>query len=395
MKLVTKDSKGKIRVIFIDLIENKADASYTITRQSGLLSGKHTTQPKINITSGKAKRSVVKQAILQFNSEVKKLKDKGYKEVEDSLSEEEINKLLGDNKTDPSGNFKPMLAKALKDCDPKKIDNKLWYISRKLNGIRCNILRNEDGTLRSVGRGASTYDVAISHILQNEKLIKFFEAHPNIILDGECYHHGTLLQEISGKIRQESECMPMLEFYLYDIVDPTLTFKERLAVLSQIESELELFFLPVRTWEEGELKMQIVPQEEVNNLKEIKSKHDQFVTEGFEGAVIRDPKCKYICGGRNLSMVKVKEYLDDCFTVVGIQQGLRKYDDMVFILKTKSGQFFHAKPFGNRELKVEYTDNFEQKYKGHIGECKFFEYSSDGIPCQPNFIAFRFDLENK
>lgn len=394
MKLVTKDTKGKIRLIIINLNTNKENEDYSILRQSGIWGGKMITQPEINITAGKAKRTVKEQADLQFNSEVKKLKDKGYKEVEDNATLEAVELSLKDyKKTDPSGNLKPMLAKAFKDCDPKKIDNKDWYISRKLNGVRCNILLGQDGKLHSVGRGASTYDIAIQHILENKRLIDFFTSNPTLILDGECYHHGISLQDISGKMRQEKEQIPELEFYLYDIVDPEKTFSERLVILNKIEKDLDLYFLPSREWKEDELKIQIVPQEIVKNIPEIKKKHDEFVLEGFEGAVIRDPKCKYLCGGRNLAMVKVKEYLDDCFTVVGIQQGLRKYDDMVFILKTVDGQFFHAKPLGSRDVKVDYTDNFETLYKGHIGECKFFEYSESGIPCQPNFIAFRFDLE--
>lgn len=392
MKLVTRDSKNKIRVIYISLIEDIKDVSYTIKRSSGLLEGKLIIQPDIKITKGKVKRTVFQQAELQFNSEVKKLKDKGYKEISVNISVEEIDKFLGQNKTDSDGNYKPMLAKALKDCDQSKIDNKQWYISRKINGLRCTICK-QNGVLHAFGRGSSTYDTAISHILNHPKLIEFFDKNPTIILDGECYKHGIYLQEISGKMRQESEPIPELEFYLYDIVDPSKKFTERLKLLQQIEKDLDLYFLPDRKWNDDDLKIQIVPQELVNNLNEINAKHDQFVSEGFEGAVIRDPISLYVCGGRNLSMVKVKRYLDDCFMVVGIQQGLRQYDDMVFVLKTKDNLYFNAKPMGSRELKIDYTDNFETKYKNHIGECKFFEYSKENIPCQPTFITFRFDLE--
>ena len=67
---------------------------------------------------------------------------------------------------------------------------------------------------------------------------------------------------------------------------------------------------------------------------------------------------------------------------------------MVFILETEEGKQFKAKPFGDRNQKMEYTDNFEKLYKGHLGDVKYFYYSDDNIPLQPSFIAFRFDLEN-
>ena len=40
------------------------------------------------------------------------------------------------------------------------------------------------------------------------------------------------------------------------------------------------------------------------------------------------------------------------------------------------------------QVQREYAD----KYKGHIGECKFFYYSDDGVPLQPAFKCFRIDL---
>ena len=58
MKLVTRDSKNKIRVIYISLIEDIKDVSYTIKRSSGLLEGKLIIQPDIKITKGKVKRTV-------------------------------------------------------------------------------------------------------------------------------------------------------------------------------------------------------------------------------------------------------------------------------------------------------------------------------------------------
>ena len=80
------------------------------------------------------------------------------------------------------------------------------------------------------------------------------------------------------------------------------------------------------------------------------------------------------------------------FIVTGIEPGLRGSEDMVFILETKDGKQFKAKPLGDRSVKQEYWNNFEIKYKGLIGECKFFYYSDDGVPLQPAFKCFRFDL---
>ena len=120
--------------------------------------------------------------------------------------------------------------------------------------------------------------------------------------------------------------------------------------------------------------------------------HNQYVSEGWEGLVIRDPDALYRPNGRTNDMIKIKIYKDDCFRVIGKEAGLRGSEDMVFIMEMPDGRTFKAKPFGDREQKEEYWNNFETHYKGHIGECKFFYYSDDGIPLQPAFKAFRDDL---
>ena len=66
---------------------------------------------------------------------------------------------------------------------------------------------------------------------------------------------------------------------------------------------------------------------------------------------------------------------------------------MTFTCELEDGRTFEAMPVGNREIKAEYVENFEAKYKGHKAECTFFNYSDDGIPTQPKLRIFRFDLE--
>ena len=136
----------------------------------------------------------------------------------------------------------------------------------------------------------------------------------------------------------------------------------------------------------------MVPQEKVSGFDNIMKLHNNYVEEGFEGVVIRNPESEYGFGKRTNSMIKIKKYRDDCFLVTGILPGLRGSEDMVFICQTEDGKEFKAKPLGDRLQKEEYWNNFESKYKGKIGECKFFYYSDEGTPLQPAFKAFRYDL---
>lgn len=400
--LVSKDSKGKIRVVEISYEGNEATRIYTIYRYTGQFEGKMTKQPEIIVDRGKATRNIHEQVELQFNALVKGYKDKGYIELEneiDNYSSEELYKLFGDAPAGTNGVVKPMLAKQVDKVTKTDIFNKKWIASRKIDGLRCIIYLGDDGKLHTSSRGATNYDSAMFEILTHPALIKLFKNNKGLMLDGECYHHGYTLQQINSIARTQkvAKDLEVLQFYWYDIVDLNNPFKSRLAKMKSIAEELkeygsEISWEPDRMFKENELRIQFVPQVEVSGWDNMMKLHNEYVSEGWEGLVIRDPERPYKPNGRTNDMIKIKVYKDDCFKVVGKEAGLRGSEDMVFIMQMPDGRTFKAKPFGDREQKQEYWINFEEKYNGHIGECKFFYYSDDGIPLQPAFKAFRDDL---
>ena len=400
--LISKDSKGKIRVVEIFYEGDETTRIYTIYRYTGQFEGKLTTQPKIIVDKGKATRNIHEQVELQFNALVKGYKDKGYIELEneiDNYNSEELYQLLGESPTGSNGVVKPMLAKQADKVTKTTIFNKTWIASRKIDGLRCIIYLGDDDKLHTSSRGATNYDSAMFEILTHPALIKLFKNNKGLMLDGECYHHGYTLQQINSIARTQkvAKDLEVLQFYWYDIVDLNNPFKSRLAKMKSIVEELKEYgskigWEPDRMFKENELRIQFVPQVEVSGWDNMMKLHNEYVSEGWEGLVIRDPERSYKPNGRTNDMIKIKVYKDDCFKVVGKEAGLRGSEDMVFIMEMPDGRTFKAKPFGDREQKEEYWINFDKKYKGHIGECKFFYYSDDGIPLQPAFKAFRDDL---
>lgn len=402
--LISKDSKGKIRVVEISYEGNDTTRIYTIYRYTGQFEGKMTKQPEIIVDRGKATRNIHEQVELQFNALVKGYKDKGYIELEneiDNYSSEDLYKLFGNAPAGTNGVVKPMLAKQADKVTKTDIFNKKWIASRKIDGLRCIIYLGDDNKLHTSSRGATNYDSAMFEILTHPALIKLFKNNKGLMLDGECYHHGYTLQQINSIARTQkvAKDLEILQFYWYDIVDLNNPFKSRLAKMKSIAAELkeygsEIGWEPDRIFKENELRIQFVPQVEVSGWDNMMKLHNEYVSEGWEGLVIRDPERPYKPNGRTNDMIKIKIYKDDCFKVIGKEAGLRGSEDMVFIMQMPDGRTFKAKPFGDREQKEEYWINFEEKYKGHIGECKFFYYSDDGIPLQPAFKAFRDDLQS-
>lgn len=394
--LVTKDNKGKTRVVEISYEWDDAQHGFVIRRKTYQYGGKVTVQPEIWIYKGKVKRTVSEQARLEYNSHLKKYTDKGYKLLPSSIKinnavavEAFVEEHLGNGVTDSNGFKKHMLAKQADKVATSVFDKiKYWYGSRKIDGVRCSFYW-KDGEVRTASRGGGDYDASTSFMRHNPKLIQFFEEHPDIVLDGELYKHGKSLQQISGAARLEKDTagMDWLEYYIYDVMDSTKTFEERLDILHDITDELNLGFNPEREWDDRELKFQIVPQETVVGWANIQKLHDKYVGEGFEGIVIRDPSKVYNFGGRTNAMIKVKMYKDAEFEIVGYSEGLRP-EDMVFVCKTKEGKEFEAKPMGLRELKWEYLDRMDEII-GKMATVKYFYLSDEGCPLQPVLKCIR------
>lgn len=383
--LVTRNARDKIQVAIASL--NQDGNSFLINRSTGQYQGKMSDQPTLLIEKGKAKRSVIQQAELEFNSIINKYMDKGYKKLSSLISIKfedvtpaELDILVSTLKTDQNGALKPMLAKSSEKCQNSVLDKPMWC-SRKLNGVRMmdKYVANLD-SLQTISRGGKNYDTAATLI--NEELFEFLKDNPTYVTDGELYSHGQYLQKISGIARLEtweSRC-EMLEYWIYDLAIPDMVFEDRLELLKEMQEYFK-----------DSVRIKVIDHVLTKSWSDIQKLHDKWVLEGFEGLVARKPDKMYEFGKRGSTMIKVKMYQDQEFEIIDYQDGLRD-EDFCFICQTDDGKTFAAKPIGSRELKAEYIEDIENII-GKKGVIKFFEWSKEGIPLQPVFQAVRYDLD--
>ena len=377
------DSKSKVRYVHIWTTETE-DKTYLIHRESGLIDGKKTQAPDIEIAKGKVKRTLDEQCELEFNSNFKKYLDKGYKDVSDlkfeELTSEKCAEILGETKTDQNGALKPMLCKLL-DKDNKKLTDKEWYGSYKHDGVRM-LLFMRDGEVHTSSRGGGDYDIPATYIREDSYIIKLLTENEGLILDGELYRHGWNLQKISGLARKETleEDHKQLCYHCYDIVDESATFKERVARLNKFKKDCP-----------SDSKLIIIEQRLIKGLDAIMDMHNEAVAAGYEGLVIKDPDKEYKCGARDNRALKIKEFQDDEFRILGIVEGLRD-EDMCFLMETKDGTQFKAKPIGDRLLKQQYRDDIDN-IVGKLGTVKFFGWTNTEhpVPNLPSFRAVRYE----
>lgn len=395
---LSKSSNEKFRWWSIECDENYEEGvGFTIIRSYGQVGGKTTYGPEIYVPKGKANRTAREQMELQFKSELKKQLDKGYKLVDkhpDGYTIEELRKIYGDIKMREGSTVKPMLAKKESDVKNRKIFDKEWYISRKINGVRC-LVYFDGKKIKTSSRGSTDYDLAINHIIDHPLMIQFFKNHPNVILDSEIYNHRPeyTLNRISGICRTQKTINDGkdLELYWYDIVDLEKPFKERFEIMKEYSKELKLTeFDPYRELDENTLHVQFVPHEKVSGFNNMKKLHDKWVSEGWEGAVIRNADSVYKPGSRGNDWIKIKEYIDAEYPIVGISEGLRE-EDMCFILETPNGQQFNCKPMGTREDKQWYREHIDELIGKNL-TIKYFEMSGvkgSEVPQQPIGLAIR------
>lgn len=401
--LLGKATTGKFRFAVVECDESWHDdvKGYIIQRSYGQVQGKTTLSPTIIIDRTKQKRNWQEQYTLQFNSEVKKFLDKGYVEVEKHPNEythEELDQIFGKVKTNQFGVIKPQLAKQADKVTNPKIFDKEWLISKKLDGVKA-LFYYKDGEVHTSSRGGTDYDPSTTHLREYQPLIDFFKANPTIILDGELFVRGKTLQQISGAARMEKNAYDCdwLQYWIYDCYDtnnPDMIAEDRYKFLiNELNHKFGVLVYCSIVDDALEDSIRILEHEYVSGWDNMKKLHDEWVAEGFEGAIITDPTKSYKPGSRCNNLIKIKQYKSEDFKVIGYKLGLRGSEDMTFTCELEDGRTFEAMPCGTRAEKEEYISNFNTKYKGEYGECTFFNYSDDGIPTQPKFRIFRFDLE--
>ena len=401
--LLGKALTGKMRYAVVECDEewHEPEHGYIIQRSYGQVQGKNTLSPAIIVDKTKQKRNWKEQYTLQFNSEVKKFLDKGYVETDkhpNEYSSAELEAIFGDVKTNQYGVIKPQLAKQADKVTNTKIFDKEWLISRKLDGVKA-LFYYKDGEIHTASRGGEHYDYSTEHLRTYPPLVSFFKENPTVILDGELFVRGKSLQQISGAARMEKNAYDCdwLQYWIYDCYDksdPEKTAVDRWTFLvDELNHKNGIFVYCNPGDDEIKDPIRLLKHQLVEGWDNMKVLHDLWVSEGFEGAVITDPSKPYKPGARCNNLIKIKEYKSEDFKVIGYKLGLRGSEDMTFTCELEDGRTFEAMPCGTREDKEEYISNFDVKYKNKYGECTFFNYSDDGIPTQPKFRVFRFDLE--
>jgi len=263
--------------------------------------------------------------------------------------------------------FNPMLAHKFEDYKDK-IEYPV-YSQPKLDGIR-NIIKS-DGMWSRNGKKI----ISAPHIFKALKPI--LEANPGIILDGELFALRdqcdfnkiiSCVRKTKPKPQDLIESKQYIQYWIYDCPSHPGTFTERMEFLKTLN--LPDYCVLVST-------------EIANNKDEIMELYKQYMSEGFEGQMLRIPNSLYE-NKRSSSLFKHKTFFDAEYEIKGVIEGKGK-------LAGKVGKLvfdrFDSAVNGDHEY-------LEKLYKsgdlvGKMATVKYFELTSDNVPRFPKVVCIR------
>ena len=254
--------------------------------------------------------------------------------------------------------FEPMLAFELKQYE-KLLFTVPTFIQPKLDGVRAS---QEDGQLDT---RAGKPIVSCPHIAK----------WPYFRLDGELYNHDlkadfnkiiSLVRKTKPAPEDIKESEEKIQYWIYDY--PFMkdqVFSERYRVLQSVFSKFPSCF-------------KLVPTYEIKSMEELSVYHEQFISMGYEGSIIRLDLGGYE-NKRSKQLLKYKDWQDAEWEIIDVLEGTgnRAGCANMLVIKLDSGVICKPTMTGTEEfMRKVWLD--KQNVIGKQATIKFFGYTEDG-----------------
>lgn len=199
-----------------------------------------------------------------------------------------------------------------------KIDFKdgTWYASRKLDGVRCIVIKN--------GRTISFFSRTGKPFHTLGRLAGILLDHPahSFVLDGElCIINDNGIEDfkaIVSAIRKKDYTIENPKYKVFDILSIDDFLKEK----SEKDLTTRLMELSTFVHSCGTDMIDKLDQVPVSSIEEIEALKLDAVEQGWEGYILR--KNTIYEGKRTKDMLKVKTFFDEEFVVEGIETNLMR-----------------------------------------------------------------------
>ena len=368
--LYGRSTNGKIKQWNISVLQ-MGDGTCYIETEHGYETGKKQIDQRFvgegkNI--GRANETTIyEQACSEARSAHSRKKDSGYVEDKNNIPSES------------DGMFLPMLAHRY-DKHSKKINFPCW-VQPKLDGVRM-IAKKEGGVVTMWSRKGKVIDIPDKINSQLCDMLSEGQA-----TDGELYVHGWTFQRIISAVKKKRADTDLLEYHIYDSPHPTLTFEERLPQYGL--SGGVAFPEYCQSWSIIGKNIKFVRTQSINSEDEFDAHEQHFVSQGYEGMMVRNQKSLYKYKNRSYDLQKVKRFVDDEYRIIGGKDGSgREAGLVIFKCVTSDGLEFDVRPRGSHEERRAMFKNLENYLEKYL-TVRYQELTDDGRPRFPVGIAVR------
>lgn len=281
------------------------------------------------------------------------------------------------------------------------------FIGRKIDGNRMMAKWDDVKGVILYGRGGDEPPNRLEHIRGQLKFI--FTKYPKLVIDGEIYSHGISHSEINGTYMKVDKDSSGMDFVVFDVIRPSADnsedtlggYNNRIELLRQIFDVFDSVDIPNIKLNDSEL---------VSTSDEIETIYKKYLSENYEGAVVRHFDSLYEIGTtkeiRSKGSLKLKPEFDAEFDIVGYKDGKgRDKGALVWILKMPIGMApsgvnlnkvpkdFSARPMGSidsrKELFSKMESQFESDFKGKPMRIVYTDKTKYGVPRFPRAIGIR------
>lgn len=305
-------------------------------------------------------RTLEQQIQLRIKSRVSRMLDKGYK---GSIAEAQA------SQANQMGLDRPMLAQPIgRVSNP---NTKGAVLQKKLDGHRC-LVTMQDGEVIAYTRQGKPI-TTLHHVTDYLRRI----LPEGVTLDGELYAHGVKLQTIGSWVKRFQPATASLTFAVYDLMAQDRyvdRHKELSDIIRCIGEQRSIVALPYRPYESDE--------ETHRWFKEVR-------LAGFEGLMMRLDNRGYQPGIRSNALLKIKEFDQQEFQVVGFKSAGPGW--AICECQAPNGKLFDCSAPGDLAEKFEVMRN-QAKYLGQYLTIDFAHWTDDGIPFQPTALRWRDDI---
>lgn len=379
------------------------DGQVCIIREYGKYQGKPIVNCKV-ITECKSRKTVLEQAEFEAKGYwTEMVNKKGYVEQLPNQSSTPVQVAVSPVAVVQTGQvlstsangfkFLPMLAN--KFSERKQYVHYPCIAQPKLDGVRYTANMTADGTVVLKTRNDAICPF-FDHIKND---IKLLHPSPDVYLDGEFYSASVPFKTLNGYCNRKKlegynnipkEAINTIKYNIFDCYftsDPKKPFSQRYEYLTSLFAQHhDLNYLV------------LVQIQTVNTESEIMPMHNAYVSDGYEGIIIRNADSPYKLKDRSNDLLKYKNFIDSEFIIAGASAPTNGKEENCIIWELKlpnSDLTFTCRPRESYDSRKQEWQQFQAHPAQYIGQkytVRYQETYDNGIPRFPVGVAIRCDV---